>query len=230
MPVQKEPFTAMADIFREIDEEVRRDKALEFWKRNGNKLVGLAILAVLATAGWRAYDFYQTKEAQASGARFETALEASRAGRTDEAEKEFAALSKDGSSGYRALARFREAAELGKTDAAAAVKLYDGLAADNSYPVPFRDVARVRAALLLVDTATLAELKTRLDPLLVTPGPMSPNARELLGLAALKSGDYETAGRYFDEIIIDRSAPAQVRQRTDLLLGIVRAGPIKPAS
>ena len=43
MPVQKEPFTAMADIFREIDEEVRRDKALEFWKRHGNKLIALAI-------------------------------------------------------------------------------------------------------------------------------------------------------------------------------------------
>ncbi len=220
----------MADIFREIDEEVRRDKALEFWKRHGNKLIALAILVVLATAGWRAYDYYQTKEAQAAGARFEAALEASRAGRTDEAEKELAALSKDGSGGYRALARFREAAELGKTDAAAAVKLYDALATDNSYAVPLRDVARLRAALLLVDTASLAELKTRLDPLLATPGPISPNARELLGLAALKAGDYETAGRYFDEIIIDRSAPAQLRQRADLLLAIVRAGPVKPAT
>ena len=43
----------MADIFREVDEEVRRDKALEFWSKYQNYLIGLAIVIVLATAGWR---------------------------------------------------------------------------------------------------------------------------------------------------------------------------------
>jgi hypothetical protein len=44
----------MADIFREIDEDVRRDRAIDFWKRHGNLIIGLALLAVLATAGWKA--------------------------------------------------------------------------------------------------------------------------------------------------------------------------------
>ncbi len=41
----------MADIFREIDEEVRRDRAAELWKKYGWLLTGLAVLAVAAMAG-----------------------------------------------------------------------------------------------------------------------------------------------------------------------------------
>ena len=43
----------MADIFREIDEEVRRDKAAELWKKYGWVVTSLAVLAVLAVAGWQ---------------------------------------------------------------------------------------------------------------------------------------------------------------------------------
>ncbi|MCP8940244.1 tetratricopeptide repeat protein [Alsobacter sp. SYSU M60028] len=218
----------MADIFREIDEEVRRDKALEAWKKHGNKVIGLALVAVLATAGWRVYDFYATKQAQEAGARFETALEASRDGRTEEAERELAAIAKDGSKGYQTLARVREAAEIAKSKPDEAVKTYDAIAADASYPATLRDVARLRAALLLVDTAGPADMKARLDPLL--SGPFAANARELLALASLKAGDLDGAGRYLDEIIVDRAAPSSLRQRADLLMAIVRAGPVKPAN
>lgn len=220
----------MADIFREIDEEVRRDKALEFWKKHGNLLIGLAIAAVLATAGWRIYDHFETQKAQASGARFEAALEASRAGRSDDAEKGLAGLMQDGTSGYRTLARMRDAAEIGKSRPEEGVKLYDAIAEDSGYPAPLRDAARLRAALLLVDTASVDALKTRLQPLVSPAGTLAANAREILALASLKAGDLDGAGRYLDEIITDRSAPAGLRQRADLLMAIVRAGPVKPAS
>jgi len=52
----------------------------------------------------------------------------------------------------------------------------------------------------------------------------------LLGLAALKAGDYEGAGKVLDEIVVDPSAPPALRQRAELLLAIVKAGPLKAAS
>ncbi len=42
----------MADIFREIDEEVRRDKAAELWKKYGWVVTALAVLVVVGVAGW----------------------------------------------------------------------------------------------------------------------------------------------------------------------------------
>ncbi|WP_293867628.1 tetratricopeptide repeat protein [uncultured Alsobacter sp.] len=220
----------MADIFREIDEDVRRDKAIEFWKKHGNLVIAIAVLAVGATAAWRGWEYWQGKKAEVAGAQYETAIEAARAGRTEDAEKALADIAKDAPRGYEMLARLRAAGELAKGDGAAAVKAYDSIVADTGFPAPMRDAARLRAAMLVVDTASLADLKTRLDPLTGAGSVWAANAREMLGLAALKAGDYPAAGKYFDEIIVDRTAPPGLRQRAELLLGIVRAGPIKPAS
>src|SRR4051794_29214711 len=86
---------AMADIFREIDEDVRRDRALDAWKKHGNKFIWLAILIVLATAGWTAYQRWQLSQSEAAGARYEEALQLAKTGKTAEAETAFAAIAKD---------------------------------------------------------------------------------------------------------------------------------------
>lgn len=220
----------MADIFHEIDEDVRRDRALDFWKKHGNLVIGLALLAVLAMAGWKGYETWRTGQAEAAGARFEDALQLAKDGKPDEAEKAFADIARDAPSGYQGLARFREASELAKADREKGLKAYQALAADAGLSPTLRDVARLRTGLLLVDTATPAELKAALEPLLAAGNVFGANARELIGLAALKVGDYEGAGKSFDEIVTDRQAPPSLKQRADMLLAIVRAGPVKPAS
>lgn len=220
----------MADIFREIDEDVRRDRAIDFWKRHGNLMIGLALLAVVAMAGWKGYEAWRTGKAEAAGARFEDALQLAKDGKPEEAEKAFSDIARDAPAGYQSLARFREASELVKSDRAKGLAAYQALAADASLPATLRDVARLRAGLLMVDTATPAELKTALEPLLAAGNVFAANARELIGLAALKAGDYEGAGKAFDEIATDRQAPPSLKQRADMLLAIVRAGPVKPAS
>ena len=75
----------MADIFQEVDEEVRRDKAVEFWKKYQNAIIAAAVLVVLATAGYR-YWRYETKAgAQAAGAQFQQRLAEIEGGKTGEA-------------------------------------------------------------------------------------------------------------------------------------------------
>lgn len=220
----------MADIFREVDEDVRRDKALEFWKQHGSKFGVLAVLIVLATAGWKAYESWQLGKAEASGAKFEEALQLARSGKASESEEVLAGLAKDGTPGYRMLARFRDAAELAKTDREKGIAAYRTLAGDSALQASMRDVARLRLGLLLADTATPDALKAELEPLLAAGNVLGANAREVLGLAALRAGDYAGAGKYFDEIVTDREAPPALKQRADLLLAVVRAGPVKPAS
>ena len=49
-------------------------------------------------------------------------------------------------------------------------------------------------------------------------------AREMLGLAALKRGDFEDAGKWFDQIVVDPAAPANLRQQVNAFLSLVRGG------
>jgi hypothetical protein len=208
----------VSDIFNEVDEEVRRERLKQLWERHSNLIVAAALLLVLAVAGWRGYDWWETKKSAEAGAAFEAAVLLAESGKQAEAQAAFAKLAKEGSSGYRILAAFREAAELAKSDPAAAVKAYDALAANSSLGRPLQDLAAIRAGLILVDTALLPELSTRLEPLTAASGTFRHTARELLALGAWRTGDQAAAKRWFDVIATDAETPAGTRQRMDVLM------------
>lgn len=213
----------MSDIFREVDEEVRRDQAAQIWKRYQNLFIGIAVLVVAATAGWRLYDHYRLKQAEEAGAKYEAALALARDGKAPEAEGAFQQIARTGPKGYVVLARMREAAELSSADPDRAVKAYDAIAADGSIDPLFQDVARLRAALLRLDEADEKEIQNRLGPMTANDNPFRFSAREALAIAALKHDDFDVAGRQLDTIVIDPQAPPTMRQRAEALLAVVRS-------
>lgn len=217
----------MADIFREIDEEVRRDKAAALWKKYGTFITILAVLAVLGVAGWQFWLHREQQASQAVGAKLEEALKASRDNRGAEAESILVELSANAPAGYRQIARFRLAAETGKRDAEAGAKAFDGLANDASLEQLYRDLARLRAGMLRVDLVPYSEIRTALEPLATPQGVWRHSAREFLGISAMKANQYEDAGRWFDAIVTDPASPQVLRQRTDLYLALVRGGPVQ---
>jgi hypothetical protein len=217
----------MADIFREIDEEVRRDKAAALWSKYGGLLTGLAVLAVLAVAGWQFWLHRENQASQAVGARLEAALKASRDGNGTDAETILGELAANAPAGYRQIARFRLAAETAKRDPEAGATAFDALANDGSLEQLYRDLARLRAGMLRVDRSSYAEVRTALEPLATPQGVWRHSAREFLGIAALKANLFEDAGRWFDAIVTDPQTPQVLRQRTELYLALVRGGPVE---
>jgi hypothetical protein len=218
----------MSDIFREVDEDVRRDRAAEFWQKYQTYIIAAVVLIVIATGGWRFYDWRRTQAAEAAGARFENALELERAGKSGEAQAAFARLAGDAPRGYASLARLSSAAELAKTDPAGAIAAYDALAEDVTLGALFREAARLRAAILRLDNGEADKARTALEGLAAPTGAYRHTAREILGAAALAAGDYDGAGRWLDMVASDPEAPQGAKQNAELMLGLVRSG--KPAA
>jgi hypothetical protein len=216
----------MTDFIREVEEEYRRDKAIEAWNRYQNWIIAAAILIVLAVGAWRFWETRQKQAAEAAGARFETAIQLAREGKPQEAEAAFLEIARSGPPGYVALARFRAAHEIAGRNGAEAVTIYDALAADAALNPVLQNVARLRAAFLRVDEAGPEEMKRRIEALAAPGSAFRHSARELLGLAALKADDFEGAGRWFEMIVADPQAPQGLRERAGTMLGIVAAGPI----
>ena len=217
----------MSDFIREVDEEYRQDQFRRFLSRYWVALLLLVVVVLAAAGGWRGYQYYRQQQAEAAGARYFDALDALPAD-PKAALAGFDALAQDGPAGYRTLARFRAAGELGRTDVPGAVKGFDALAADATVPQEMRDIAALRAGLLVVDTADAAELGRRLGPLADTNSAFRSVAREMLAAAALKRGDDAGAGKWLDAIEADPLASPDSRQRAGFLLGVIRAG--RPAA
>ena len=211
----------MADIFQEVDEEVRRERLIKLWQQYGNLIIALCILIVAAVGGWRGYEWWQNRKAAESGAAFEAAVRLAEAGKHQESEAAFAKLAADGSAGYRPLARLREAAELAGTDRAAATKAYDEIAADRNAGQVIQDLAALRSGFLLVDTAPYSGIRQRLEPQTAADKPFRHSARELLALSAWKSGDTAAAKQWATMIINDSLTPQGTRSRAEVLTELI---------
>ena len=214
----------MSDIIREVDEELRRERLLKLWQRHGHLIVGAAVVLVLAVAGWRAYEWYQAREAARIGARFEAALKLAAEAKPREAEESFAAIVSEAPAGYRVLARIAQAAEIARGDAKAGVAAFDAIAADRSVDPVMRELAQVRAAMLLVDSAPVAEIVTRLQPLAAAGSTFRHSARELLALARYKAGELEAARTLLFQVMTDPEVPPSMRNRVQLLFAMIAGG------
>ena len=211
----------MSDIFREVDEEVRREQLQKLWDRYQNLIIAAAVLIVVAVAAWRGYEWWATKKAVEAGSAFEEAIVLSQGGKHAEAESAFAKIASDSTAGYRHLARLRQAAELAQTDPKGATAAYEAIASDSSVPAPLRDLAGVRASTLLIDQGTPAEAAKRLEPLAAAGRPFRHTARELLALAAWRSGNAAEAKRWFDLISTDAQTPPGTRSRVEMLMALL---------
>lgn len=210
-------------FIREVNEEMRQDQARALWDRFGPAFLAIAILVVLATAGWVAYDYWTTSRANASGDRFSQALTLANEGKNDEAIAALQALEADGYGAYPLLARMRAATVLvEKGDAAGAVKQFDEVAADNSIPAAIRDMARLRAGFVLVDSGTQADVSARVETLTADTNPLRHSAREALALAMWKEGKLADLLTLFEQIAADKDAPRNARERATLMAELIR--------
>jgi len=211
----------VSDIFTEVDEEVRREQLKKLWERYGNYAIALAFLVVAAVAAWRAYDYWENRRAAEAGAAYDAASRLADEGKHDEAASAFAKLVTDGTAGYRLLARLREAAEMAERDPKAAVAAYDKIAGENTGQPLVSELAAIRAAFLLVDTAKLDEMSQRLEPLAQPSGPFRHTARELLALSAWRNSDSAAMRRWSDAAKNDPEAPSGLRSRMDVLASLL---------
>jgi hypothetical protein len=210
----------VSDIFQEVDEEVRREQLKKLWDRYNSYVIALAVLVVAGVAAWRGYSWWEAKKAAESGAAFEVASTLADTGKYADAEAAFAKVVADGTSGYRSLARMREAAALAQTDAKAALAAYGQIAADRSVGPVLQDLAALRAGAMLLDAGSFDEARRKLEPLTGDDRTFRHTAREFLMLAAWRAGNAAEAKRWFDVIMNDAQTPAATRSRVEMLMAL----------
>ncbi len=214
----------MGDIFREIDEELRQERFEKLWQRYGKLVIGAAVAIVVAVAGFKAFEHYQTKQRETQSAQYAAAAKLLAEGKKTEAAALFAGLGKDGNAGYAVLSRFQQAAIKADTgDLPGAIRLYDALAADNDVDNALRQAAVVFSVSRQIDSgsADRATLDNRLKPLMDKTNPWRHSANELSGLLALQAGDTTVARTRFTTIADDLQAPQQMRTRASQILAVI---------
>lgn len=203
----------VSDIFREIEDELRRDNLLKLWARYGKYIIAAGVVVLLIAGGIAGWLQHQASERRAEGARYSAALALARSGKDAEAAGQFAALAQAGGS-YRIPGAFEHAELLAKSgDRKAAIAAYDQLAAAPDVDPEFRDLAvllSVMHAMPEEDPKTAIE---RLKPLTASGNPWRASALDLTAAAKLKAGDRGGALAIYQELADDLAAPQGLRAR-----------------
>jgi len=211
----------VSELFDEVDEEVRREQLKKLWDKYSIYFIALMVLIVAAVGGWRGYQYLEAKKAAEAGAAFEKAVELSERDKHAEAETAFTELAAKAPSSYRTLARLRAAAEAASRDPKAAAKMYDDIAADRGVGSEWQDLAKMRAAGLLIDSASYADIQQRLEASAAPKSTFRHSAREMLALSAWRNNDTTAARKWLDAIAEDGETPASLRSRAESLQALL---------
>jgi hypothetical protein len=206
------------NIFREVDEELRSERMRKLWRQTAPYIIGAAIGIVVLVAANEGWNWWQRSQAAASSEQLYEAFALAEGGDVAAAQAALDEVIANGSGNYPTLARFRQAglmAAEGQTQEA--VALYDTIANAESNP-QLRELALVLAATLMVDTGSVADIEARVGAIAVEGNPLRNAAREALGLAYYKAGDYAAAQASFEAILNDPLAQASQRSRVGFYL------------
>lgn len=212
----------MTDIFREVEEDVRRERLEKIWKQYGDYIIAAGALIIIAIAGFELWQRYEEGQREKASASFNAAIEI--AARNPAAGVDaLGAVAASAPSGYASLAKLAKGdALLSAGDKARAVAEYEALA--NTDTGPLGSVARVRAAWALADTANKAQLQNVLGPLTQDASAWHQMAREVLAYSDYRTGDYPTAEGEYRALANDSGSPAPLKKRASIMAAFLKAG------
>jgi hypothetical protein len=213
----------VTDIFREVEEDVRRERLEQLWKRYGDYIIAGAAIVIIAVAGFELWRVYEQKQLLKASDEYSLAMQLAGSGQSAEAAELFAKLAARAPSGYGAISRLQQADALMTADnRTSAIALYREVSSGND---PYlAAIAKLRLGWAIADQTRKSDIESLLSPLLAADNAWSPLARELVAYADYRAGDRDAAARAYQSIIADENSPQSLRQRATVMAAFLKAG------
>ncbi len=212
-------------LLREVQEELQRERMAKLWDRYGGYLLVMAAVVIAFVGGYQLWQARQRSIAETGAAQYEAAVGLLATGKTDEARKALEEISAGSHAGYAGLSELRLAgADLKAGKTAEALAAFDKIATSGTADESLRNFAAIQAAALKLGTADFTELQNRLNDLVNGTSAWRIPARELLGTAAFKAGNYAEARTLLQPLLADPQSSRGVTNRVRVIMdGIASA-------
>lgn len=213
----------MADVFNEVDEQLRAERLNSFMRRAVPAFIGTAILTIVVViVVWGVQAWQSSQSAKASLA-YAAALDTEGKGDDAKAFTQFEELAKSGGA-YQPLALMQQGGiRMDQNKPAEAAALFEKAAAASKSPM-VSDVATLKWAYAMLDTATLDQISAKLTPLTDIGRPYAIQAREALAMAKLAAGKGPAAKADLQAITLLQDAPDSARERARAIVALIDSG------
>jgi hypothetical protein len=209
----------VSDIFREVEEDVRRERFENFWKRYGTYVIVFIVLVFAGIGGWQLWSRHDLQVRQQAADQLIAAQRITSARDAAPAFHDMAEAPK----GYAKLAKLAQANAMyaaGQRDDA--VALYKQIAADDSGNIGA--VARLRAAWGTVESISRPQLAELLAPLNQPGNAWRQEAQEVLAYADYHALDLKGALTKYQALSLDPESPDGLRGRARAMTAFLKNG------
>jgi hypothetical protein len=213
----------VVDVFSEVDEQLRAERLRSFMQRAVPAFIAALVLTVLVVAGVQGWQMYQSSQSSKASQAYQAAVDTAAKGDGEKAFQQFGDLASHGGP-YQALALMQQGGiRMDQNKPADAAALFDKAAAASKSPV-ISDMAALKSAYAIMDTAPLATLAAKLTPLTAAGRPYRVQAREALALARLANGRLAAAKADLVAVANQVDTPDSARQRAQAIIALIDSG------
>jgi hypothetical protein len=219
----------VTDVFEEVEESLRQEKAAKAWKRASPFVFGGVALIIGAVAVFEYVKYSRNQAIEASAKSFLTATKSLQSGDLAAARLALEPLAK-GEGGYALVSGHLLAEvdrQLGSEPTIVAAHLDAVDAKDEGL---LGDLARLKSGYIQADTLDLPALEALLSPLLEGGGNTGALARELIAAKALSTGDVERARKEYQALTLELDAPQEMKRRVQQALVVLPPGETSEAA
>ena len=214
----------MVDFVEEVEERLRAERYAGFARRYLPWFIAAVAATIVGWLGMWGYGAWRDHNIGQASIAYDKALTELATGDQTGAYNAFGPIAKSGPAAYRTLALMQQAnIRLGAGKADEAVTLYDAAAKAAPNPI-FGDLARLRAAQVLMDTAPYAQVEIRLKALIGDNRPYSLDAKEMLAMAKLQAGAAQGARGDFNALSLTLGVTPAMRARAQGAIALIDSG------
>jgi hypothetical protein len=213
------PGESSETFIREVDENLRRDRAEDFFRRYGKWVIVAVVLLLAAAGGYLWWQSRQQANTAAQSEQLAAVIQDVTSGNARNADARLAQIAVQGGD-YGALAQMTQGAlALQNGDRAKALAAYQAVAGNDDHPQAIRDAALLRQTALEFDTMKPEAVIARLQPYVQPGNPWFGTAGEMTAMAMLKQNRRTEAGRLFGRLAADKALPSSLRSRAVQIAG-----------
>jgi hypothetical protein len=218
----------VTDIFEEVNEELRRDTFVDWWKKYQVLIIAVIVLATGGVGIWEFMKAQREADIDRQAKIFDAATLSLEQGDLAGAKTSLQQLSQE-KSGFGALANLMLAsAEKDQSNDPKLIEPYLRAAAERDSGL-MGDIATLKLAYAMADTAELAQLEAAVKPLVDKGGYAGALAREIVAAKALATGNIDRARAEYTALSYELDAPQNLKLRASQALGTLPRATPAPA-
>ena len=202
MDKNKTPFDSTDVLFQEIDDELKQEKMLNFWKKYGLYAMIIMVVSLTLAVSYESILAWKNRKAQSWSNAYAYAFNLQVQGDFDKSLAVFQDIADKNNGIFRDLARLQIANGYFEQDnVAKGAELLQEFVKDSDADENLRQAATVKLASYLLEQAPANQINALVEPLISAQGAWVNIAKEIQAMLAIREKDFVKAKQLYQEIL-----------------------------